>query len=129
MINKLGIATRGGLGDCLMMTPAIKSLKLSNPEKELWVFCINKEHYDVLKGNVYIDNLLTGDKGVEIMKQNFSDGQIKYFNPPDILPSLNKINKRYSHLYCDFFKTPFQEDKLELYFSEAEILSFSKKYY
>ena len=129
MIIKFGIATRGGLGDCLMMTPAIKSLKLSNPEKELWVFCITKEHYELLKGNVYIDNLLTGEKGVEIMKQNFSDGQIKYFNPPDILPSLNKINKRYSHLYCDFFKTPFLGDDLELYFIENEVLDFSKKYY
>lgn len=129
MINKFGIATRGGLGDCLMMTPAIKSLKLSNPEKELWVFCITKEHYEILKGNVYIDNLLTGEKGVEIMNQNFLDGQIKYFNPPDILPSLNKINKRYSHLYCDFFKTPFLGDDLDIYFFENELLDFSKKYY
>jgi ADP-heptose:LPS heptosyltransferase len=129
MKNKLAIATRGGLGDCLMMTPAIKSLKVTNPEKELWVFCITKEHYDILKGNIYIDNLLTGEKGVEIMKQNFSDGEIKYFNPPDILPSLNKINKRYSQIYCNFYKTPFLGDDLELYILEDEMLSFSKKYY
>lgn len=107
MNSKLGIATRGGLGDCLMMTPAIKSLKLSNPEKELWVFCITNEHHELLKGNIYIDNLLTGEKGIKIISRNFSDNQIKYYNPPDILPSINKINKRYSHLYCDFFKTPF----------------------
>jgi ADP-heptose:LPS heptosyltransferase len=129
MIDKSAIATRGGLGDCLMMTPAIKSLKVSNPEKELWVFCINKDHYEILEGNEYIDNLLTGEKGIEIMKQNFSDGQIKYFNPPDILPSVNKINKRYSHIYCDFFKTPFLGDDLEMYFYEDELFHFSKKYY
>lgn len=129
MINKIGVATRGGLGDCLMMTPAIKSLKLANPEKELWVFCITKEHFEVLKGNIYIDNLLTGEKGVKIMSRNFSDGQIKYFNPPDILPSINKIDKRYSQLYCDFFNTPFLGDDLEMYFHADEMLNFSKKYY
>jgi ADP-heptose:LPS heptosyltransferase len=126
MNDKLGIATRGGLGDCLMMTPAIKSLKMLNPFKELWVFCIVQEHYDILKGNIYIDNLLSGEKGVEMMKQNFEDNQIKYFNPPDILPSLNRINKKYSQIYCDFFKVPFLGDKLEMYFSEDELLAFSE---
>ena len=129
MIDKSAIATRGGLGDCLMMTPAIKSLKVSNPEKELWVFCINKDHYEILEGNEYIDHLLTGEKGIEIMKQNFSDNKIKYFNPPDIFPSLNKVNKRYSQIFCDFFKTPFLGDDLEIYLSEEETLNFSRKYY
>lgn len=127
MKNKLAIATRGGLGDCLMMTPAIKSLKLSNPGKELWVFCIVQAHYEILLDNKYIDYLLEGENGIMIMNDNFADDEIKYCNPPDILPSLNNVNKRYSEIYCDMFKTPFLGDDLELFISTNEENSFFKK--
>ena len=127
MKNKLAIATRGGLGDCLMMTPAIKSLKLSNPGKELWVFCIVQAHYEILLNNKYIDYLLVGDNGIKIMQDNFPDGNIIYFNPPDLFPSLNNIKKRYSEIYCDMFKTPFLGDYLQLFISTNEENSFFKK--
>lgn len=127
MKNKLAVATRGGLGDCLMMTPAIKSLKLSNPGKELWVFCIVQAHYEILLDNIYIDSLLVGENGIKIMQDNFPDGAIIYCNPPDLFPSLNNIQKRYSEIYCDMFKTPFLGDNLQLFISTNEENLFFEK--
>lgn len=123
-IDKIGLATRGGLGDVLMTTPAIKSIKLNNFSKELWVYCINEVHYELLRNNQYID-VLVRPKEQEKMKKKFLDSEIRFYNIGDLFPGLNEVKKKGSNILCDFFRTPYLGDNLEIYLTKEEV-SFGK---
>ena len=47
-----------GLGDTLMMTPALQILKEQNKLFQIDVLTLSKTNYEILKNNPYIDNLL-----------------------------------------------------------------------
>ena len=61
MLTKSTIVLKlGGLGDLLMVTPAIRAYKKSFPKTKL-NFIVGKSNQQVLKGNPYIDCLYTVD--------------------------------------------------------------------
>ncbi|WP_276483886.1 glycosyltransferase family 9 protein [Paraflavitalea pollutisoli] len=57
MPEKIIITTRGGIGDVLLCTPAIKALKETHPRARMIVYCLRKDHRQALLGNPYIDSL------------------------------------------------------------------------
>ena len=118
-IVKIGIAPRGGLGDVLMTTPAIKSIKSNNLSKELWVYCITEVHYELLKNNQYVDVLVRPEEQ-EKMKEEFLDSEIRFYNIGDLFPGLNEVKKKGSNILCDFFRTPYLGDNLEIYLTNEE---------
>jgi len=52
------ISTWGGIGDALLITPAIRALKRQYPSCKIYVYCLSKFHKEVLMNNRYIDRLL-----------------------------------------------------------------------
>jgi ADP-heptose:LPS heptosyltransferase len=53
------ILTWGGLGDALLITPAIRVIKKLHPDCRIHVYCDSKHHKEVLMNNKHIDRLLT----------------------------------------------------------------------
>ncbi len=58
MANVIRLVSWGGLGDVLLTTPAIRSLKMSNPSSQIVVYCLNENHFSVYKNNPNIDRLV-----------------------------------------------------------------------
>lgn len=112
--NIIYLKTWGGIGDCLMLTPAIRSLKLVYPEKLLKVYCTYPEHYQILLNNLYVD---------EFVDENCYLENEKYFmmaSYADLFPSLAYPHKA-SKIICEMLKTDFIDDKLELFLLPNEI--------
>lgn len=51
------IITWGGLGDCVMLTPVIRSLKKKYPSSGINVYCSSPGHKDVFAGNPHITSI------------------------------------------------------------------------
>jgi len=57
MRKQIIVTTRGGVGDVLLCTPALRAVKESYPDHKLIVYCLKKAHWNVLQHNPYIDSL------------------------------------------------------------------------
>jgi ADP-heptose:LPS heptosyltransferase len=57
MRKKIIITTRGGIGDVLLCTPALRALKECNPDHKIIVYCFRKDHREALLHNPNIDSL------------------------------------------------------------------------
>jgi ADP-heptose:LPS heptosyltransferase len=53
------IVTWGGIGDGLLITPAIRALKQRDPDCRIHVYCKSRLHREVMRDNKHIDRLLT----------------------------------------------------------------------
>src|SRR5262249_47568855 len=53
------IAAWEGLGDVLLLTPAIRTIKKLYPDCKVHVYCASKAHKKILVNNKHIDRLLT----------------------------------------------------------------------
>jgi ADP-heptose:LPS heptosyltransferase len=63
------IVTWGGIGDALLMTPAIRMLKKQDPTCKIHVYCERKPHKEILKNNPNIDRLIfVGGWGKNILQ-------------------------------------------------------------
>lgn len=51
------VVTWGGVGDVMVCTPTLRAIKEKHPAHHLIVYCLNKQHRDVLLNNPYIDSL------------------------------------------------------------------------
>ena len=61
--NNIVVVTWGGVGDVMVCTPALRAIKEKYPCHQLIVYCLNKQHRDVLLNNPYIDSVrLVGGK-------------------------------------------------------------------
>jgi len=110
----LYIKTSGGLGDCLLLTPALRSIKTYFPEIKVVLHCSQKAHFEVLKGNPFIDHF--ADESF----YNINTDKFYEINVYNILPSII-YPKKVSKIICNLLDTPELEDKLEIYLSEKEI--------
>ncbi len=82
--KRVFIRTWGGIGDCLMMTPAIRALKKENPKRKIMVVC-NQNHKNLLETNPYIDQLSVSPdesafKGIKLWERKYFPSY-KRFNP------------------------------------------------
>jgi ADP-heptose:LPS heptosyltransferase len=57
MKNKIRILTWGGVGDVMLLTPALMSLKKNYPGIKTYIYCISETHFDILKNNPHVDVL------------------------------------------------------------------------
>lgn len=114
------IETFGGLGDCLLMTPAFKSIKKNNPKAHIKLKYNQPIHMDILKKNPYIDGILENQEYQENLCNII---QIDVYN---VFPSLI-YPKKISQIICELLRTEFIDDRLELYLNEDEI-HFGKSY-
>jgi ADP-heptose:LPS heptosyltransferase len=112
----------GGLGDCMMATPAIKSLKVHNPKKEIVVYTNDPNkaspgelgYLEVLKHNPYIDRFLR--RGDETMGSNIIWLVPNYAASSPTLYYRDKASK----LICEIFDTPYDGDHLIFSLTESE---------
>jgi ADP-heptose:LPS heptosyltransferase len=122
--DKIYIETFGGLGDCLLMTPAFYSLKKNNPNCSICVRCNNNLHYEILKNNPNIECFIDDEMLVKI-KDNLICIDVYNLFPSLIYP------KRISEIICQTVKTKYLGDILEIYLTEEEIswgIDFNSKY-
>lgn len=114
------IKTFGGLGDCLMLTPALRSIKTFFNDRKIVVYCSQTTHFEILKGNPFI---------YYYADDSFYEKNIDKFYAPDvynILPSLI-YPKKISKIICHLLNTIEVEDKLDLFLSQEEI-EFGKEF-
>lgn len=114
----------GGLGDCMLATPAIKSLKVHNPDKEIVIFApdpnkgepIKLSQIEILKHNPYIDRFWGGNNGWE--KEDI------IWLVPNHAASFPSIyyKDKISKLICEIFDTPYDGDKLIFTLTDEEKL-------
>ena len=109
------IETFGGLGDCLMMTPALNSLKLLNPNVKIYIYCKNISHHEILKNNPNIDCFID-DQMLNEIKEKLVCIDIYNLFPSLIYP------KKVSEIICQIFKTKYLGDNLDIYLQDEEIL-------
>ncbi|OQP54228.1 hypothetical protein A4H97_22280 [Niastella yeongjuensis] len=57
MTKNIIVTTRAGLGDVLLITPALRAVKECYSDHKLIVYCLKKSHREVLLNNPYIDSL------------------------------------------------------------------------
>jgi ADP-heptose:LPS heptosyltransferase len=105
----------GGLGDCLLTTPALKSLKINNPSRKLIVACSRFDHRDILKGNPFIDEYFP----LEAYESSKDSIFWRYSMYSLYVPSVTKSYCA-SRIICEDLQTPFYEDNLLVYFSEQD---------
>ncbi len=86
-INSIAIVKLGGLGDLLMLTPAIRAYKKSFPETEI-NFIVGKSNRQVLKNNPYIDKLYILDD-FKIFRGNLVE---KFFETMKLINTIRKIS-------------------------------------
>ena len=55
--KSLHVAAFGGIGDCLMATPAFRAIKAGDPKRKLIVYYENDDIRDIFLENPYIDSL------------------------------------------------------------------------
>jgi ADP-heptose:LPS heptosyltransferase len=55
MSNDIIVASWGGIGDAMVITPSLKALKEKYPDRKIIVYC-NPNHYPVFKNNPSIDS-------------------------------------------------------------------------
>ena len=69
--KKILIVRLSSLGDILLSTPLIRTLKTTYPELQI-DFLLRKEYESTLKFNPHIENLLTIDRNYNRKKLNYS---------------------------------------------------------
>lgn len=110
----IGIKTWGGIGDGILITPALKALKQKYPDSEIRVTC-NKNHEDILVNNPYIDFLSVSpdDSAIKNVELDFlfdtNYGQLK--------PSLN-FDKHASEIIGDMVGVNVKSKQLDIFLSE-----------
>jgi ADP-heptose:LPS heptosyltransferase len=57
MRRTIRILAVGGIGDVLMLTPALRALKQANPRAFVKVFCLGRPQYEVLLFNPHVDRV------------------------------------------------------------------------
>ncbi len=108
------LKTWGGLGDCLLHTLAIRSIKNKFPDKILKVFCVNDLHYQILVNNPYIDEFVdssTYNKNkVSFLEANYSE----------LLPFL-LFKQKASEIICFILLQNKNDDKLDIFLTMEEV--------
>jgi len=88
------VATWGGIGDVLLITPTLRALKRSHPGCRIYVYCITKAHEEALRNNQYIDRLIhLGSSKLKrgiyyLLYQLFGREKIHMLNYGRLAPSL-----------------------------------------
>ena len=65
------IATWGGLGDALLLTPALRALKREHPNCKIKLACTSKSFRDLFKNNPHVD-VLTASRFSYILYKLFA---------------------------------------------------------
>jgi ADP-heptose:LPS heptosyltransferase len=67
------IRTWGGLGDVLLLTPALRTLKRQDPRAHVTIHCVSRKHFEILKHNPHVDVLKiagpAGHLGAMLLRQ------------------------------------------------------------
>jgi hypothetical protein len=114
--NYIFVETWGGLGDCLLTTPAIESLKKNNPSKLICISCVHEAHKAILLNNPYIDRFFDH----EVAQSTGEVIKWKIPNYGDVLPSLSVMQPA-SQVICDLLKTPYDTTNLRIFLTDREI--------
>ncbi|MBL6449333.1 glycosyltransferase family 9 protein [Fulvivirga sp. 29W222] len=127
MRNELVLISWGGIGDVLVCTPTIRALKEQDPERDIVVYCMKKNHLEVLANNPHIDSLrylhwksmwkypyhlyayLFNKKLV-----NYTVFSFQHVDPP------NLYSKSIKHIAADIFDITLEKDDNEIYLLAEE---------
>ena len=116
------ILTMGGIGDILLMTPAIRALKEQRPNEKLIVFCWNESHAEIFKNNPFVD---------EIKLATFKDSPIDYilyflkllpvniYHYAQLSPS-KFYKKNATEIIAEMAKVELKQKNIEIYLSNEE---------
>lgn len=115
------IITWGGLGDGLLVTPALRALKVRQ-QRKIHVFCANRRHLEIFKNNPHIDRLRIWSNWMHPI------ASLKYWLRPEryiytsygaYRPSLT-IEKHAAEIIADMLDVRLDSEKPEIFLSPEE---------
>ncbi len=110
----IGIRTWGGIGDGLLVTPALKALKQKYPNSEIRVVC-NDNHKEIFENNPSIDFLSVSpdESAIKDVKQIYETNYGK------LKPSIN-YKKHATEIIADLLEVQLKNKKLQVFLTEKE---------
>jgi len=129
--SKIHVLTWGGIGDVILLTPALREIKRSSPESVLIVHAIHKKHRDVLLHNPHIDILRIESKPlVDCVRFLRKNGYlpVRYRVPSygEYAPSLWVPPKHATEVIAELFDVQLSHSTPELFLTPTEE-EFAKK--
>ena len=108
----------GGIGDVLLLTPALKSIKAACSHTKVTVYCLRREHMEVLKNNPNIDALKWGSAFRRAL-YHLRLLRVSPINYADLRPSLY-YQKRASEIIAEMLGVTLSDNKPEVYLTAEE---------
>ena len=108
----------GGIGDVLLLTPALKSIKAAHSHTKVTVYCLRREHMEVLKNNPNIDALKWGSAFRRAL-YHLRLLRVSPINYADLRPSLC-YQKTASEIIAEMLGVTLSNNKPEIYLTARE---------
>jgi ADP-heptose:LPS heptosyltransferase len=126
----LKVLVRQGIGDALLLTPALRQWKLDNPGGITTVFCTHRGHMDVLSNNPHVDFLRYMRPWCSrILSSRYLRrwaSEIKSTDYANLLPSLTYRSPA-SSIMASLLNVRLDSTKLDLFLSPAELAAGSQR--
>ncbi|MCE3228477.1 MAG: rfaQ 5 [Bacteroidetes bacterium] len=138
MSKKIIIASWGGIGDAMVITPTLRAIKELHPKHKLIVYC-NPNHYPVFKNNPHIDSLRVLGLGTLLLRPGAFISWIKYLYPKTFISWLLKpfgqkyiltafqhipltwaYKKSVIEIVPEIFEIELKHKKIEIFLNEQE---------
>ena len=108
----------GGIGDVLLLTPALKSIKTACSHSRITVYCLRREHMEVLKNNPDIDALKWGSVFRRAL-YHLGLLRVSPINYGDLRPSLC-YEKTASEIIAEMLGVTLSDKQPRIYLSASE---------
>lgn len=120
--KKIRIILHGALGDALLATPALKSIKENAPQQKIILYCQNKRQRMIFKNNPYITRATT----ISFWRNPISSIRFylkltSFFNSfyGDLLPTLF-YTKNVKDLIADMYGVKLNDNRVQIFLSDKE---------
>jgi ADP-heptose:LPS heptosyltransferase len=113
------IATWGGMGDALLLTPSLRALKRSHPLCKIKLACSDKAYKDIFKNNPHIDGLTASRFSYILYKLLALRGKCIYPAYGAHRPSLT-LGKHAADIVAEMLNVTLDDNRLELFLTKKE---------
>jgi ADP-heptose:LPS heptosyltransferase len=117
------IVTWGGIGDCILMTPLFRQLKIDHPAGNLIVYCQSASHEEVLRNNPHIASLRRFRTPVKylnrIIRRFTKKVFLRYPAYGNVKPALT-YDRQASSIIADIFDVKLASESPEIFLTAGE---------